>query len=254
MTLEGIDVSRWQSSTPNLTGLSFLFARATYGAVHDPLYQTHIANARKAGCLVGAYHFGVGDVPVPDQVSAFLAAAGSVDFYVLDLESNGRHASMTNAQATAFIAAVKAKGRKIGLYHSASGYPSLGQDYRWVASWTMTPPARPWAFWQYRGSPLDLDRFAGTLNDLRTLAGKPIPPLEAVIDKRTELYAYRAPGHFLPYGGVTTGTFLTRRVPGDFYRIVIDGKPLYLAGIAPRAGTSTPATPQLNVTWHLTGG
>ena len=80
---------------------------------------------------------------------------------------------------------------------------------------------------------------------------QPVISQTAVIDRRTELYAYRAPGHFLPYGGVVKGSFPTRRVPADFYRIVIDGKTLYLAGLVPRSGTKTPAVPQLNVTWRL---
>ena len=172
--LNGIDCSRYQSTTPSLTGLSFLFARATYATWPDPVYQTHISNARKAGLIVGAYHFGTA-APVASQVAAFLAAAGSVDLYALDLESNGGQPSMTWTQARAFIAAVKATGRTIGLYHSESGYPSLGQDFDWVANWS-TIPARHWDFHQYRGSPLDLDHFNGTLAQLRALAGKPVPP------------------------------------------------------------------------------
>src|SRR6185369_8404942 len=148
MSVNGVDVSRWQATTPSLAGLGFLFARATYGAVHDGMFATHIANARQAGLLVGAYHFGVGDVSVPDQVSAFLATAGKVHFYVLDLERNGSRPSMTAQQASAFIAAVKAKGHRIGLYHSESGFPSLGQSYNWVANWSQIP-AIGWTFWQY---------------------------------------------------------------------------------------------------------
>jgi len=52
---------------------------------------------------------------------------------------------------------------------------------------------------------------------------------------------------------VFSGSYATKRVPGDFYRISIGGKTLYLAGIAPRSNTGTPV-PQLNVTWHLKGG
>lgn len=209
--LEGLDISRWQGTTPNLSGKSFLFARATYGAVHDGMYATHIANARKAGCLVGAYHFGVGDVSVPDQVHAFLAAAGSVDFYVLDLESNGRHASMTNGQAAAFIGMVKAKGHKIGLYHSDSGFPSLGQDYNWVAKWSVNAPARSWAFWQYRGSPLDLDRFNGSLAKLRALAGKVVKVRYHLSFLGGAFWVYRTDGkpftdsRGVHYGGTITG-------------------------------------------------
>ena len=187
MSLEGIDCSKYQTTTPPLATRSFLFARATYSTWPDPMYATHIANARAAGLIVGSYHFGTAAY-VPSQVAAFLGAAGSVDLYVLDLESNGGQPSMTQTQARAFIAAVQKTGRKIGLYHSESGFPSLGQDYDWVANWSQVP-ARHWTFWQYRGSPLDLDRFNGDIAALRALAGKAPPPkFEVRIEGNFGLY------------------------------------------------------------------
>lgn len=173
MTLNGIDVSHWQATTPPLAGLSFLFAKASDGAGGpDPRYAQHIANARSAGLLVGAYHFAVkGDGAA--QARAFLTAAGKVDFYALDREGND---PMTLAQAAAFINTVQAAGHKCGLYASESGYPNVGQDWNWVANWSRVP-AIPWTFHQYRGSPLDLDHFNGDMAALRALAGiHPAPP------------------------------------------------------------------------------
>ena len=57
MSVEGIDVSHWQTSTPSLSGLSFLIARASVGNAIDDKYAMHIGNARKAGLITGAYHF-----------------------------------------------------------------------------------------------------------------------------------------------------------------------------------------------------
>ena len=68
MTLNGIDVSRWQGTTPSLAGLAFLFAKASQGTTKDPMYDTHIANARKAGLVVGAYCFNVGTLDIAAQV------------------------------------------------------------------------------------------------------------------------------------------------------------------------------------------
>lgn len=232
MTVAGIDVSRWQSTTPSLTGLSFLFARASYGAVHDPMYATHIAHARAAGLLVGAYHFGVGDVPVSSQVAAFLAAAGSVNFYVLDLETNGGHPSMTQSQARAFITAVQAKGHRIGLYHSDSGFPSLGQDYNWVAKWSATPPARSWAFWQYAGIGVDRDRFHGDLAQLMAFAGIHPTRFKVVITGYTPLYTKP---NGVRVGAVTQASYICSRSKVDglwWYRILTaaNGSPTALAG------------------------
>lgn len=175
MTLNGIDISRWQSTTPPLTGLAFAFARATYGTRPDDMYRRHTSAFRAAGLVIGAYHFGVGYLDVNEQVTAFLAAAAPDALLALDLERDAA-GTMTNPNAKRFIATVQAKGRKIGLYHSESGFPSLGQDFDWVANWS-TAPARHWDFWQYRGSPLDLDHFNGTQAQLDALAGiKPPRP------------------------------------------------------------------------------
>ena len=208
--LNGIDVSRYQATTPSLAGLSFLLARASIGTWPDHVYPTHIANARKAGMIVGAYHFGTA-APVAAQVATFLASAGSADQFALDLESNGGQPPMTWTQARAFIAAVKATGRKIGLYHSRSGFPSLGQDWNWVADWSQVPSI-PYRFWQYRGSPLDLDHFNGTLAQLRALAGKPVPPApplryHVVITGYTPLYS--KPG--IKVGAVRLATYTCSR-------------------------------------------
>lgn len=175
MSVTGIDVSLYQAHTPALTGKGFLFARATYGTSPDQLYSAHITNARRAGLIVGAYHFGVNADPAT-QARVFLATAGNVDLYVLDLENDGNRPRMTDQQAGIFMGLVRAKGHKIGLYHSESGFPSLGQDYNWVAKWGPNPPAHSWTFWQYRGSPLDLDVFNGDLADLRRFVGKAVPP------------------------------------------------------------------------------
>jgi GH25 family lysozyme M1 (1,4-beta-N-acetylmuramidase) len=166
--VRGIDVSKWQVDTPDLTGLSLLFARASIGTQADPRYNQHIQNARKAGLIVGAYHFNWDAIPVAGQVTAFLKAAGAVDFFFIDVE--GKHA-FDHAQTEEFIDRMHQAGKRCGLYHSASGYFDAGQDYDWVAKWAASPPAQHWDFWQYRGDPLDLDRFNGTLAQLQALAG-----------------------------------------------------------------------------------
>ena len=169
--LDGVDVSAHQATTPALAGVEFLFARATYGTSSDVRYAAHIGRARAAGLATGAYHFGrTGNVSA--QVAAFLAAAGSVDWYALDLESDGANPAMTRAEAVAFVLGVHATGRRIGLYHSESGFPAVGQDWNWVANWSATPKI-PWTFWQHRGSPLDLDRFKGTSAELHRTTGSP---------------------------------------------------------------------------------
>lgn len=198
----GIDVSAHQASTPALAGLSFLFARATYGTARDPMFAAHVARARAAGLVVGAYHFGRA-TNVDDQVTAFLqavVAAGNVDLLALDLEADGGNPAMSSTQARAFLAGVQARGRRIGLYHSTSGYPSLGQDWRWVADYRASSvdaggPPVAWDVWQYRGSPLDLDTFRGSPDELRAFVDRMAAVTPAPITDEHELVITCKDGH-----------------------------------------------------------
>jgi hypothetical protein len=171
----GLDVSKWQPTTPSLQGMGFLFARATVGTQVDNMYDTHISNARRANLIVGAYHFAYKGsiISIAAQVKAFLAAAGDVDFYFIDVEGVN---APSHSEVHDFLHAMHVAGKKCGLYHSASGYFDAGQDYNWVAKWGSTPPAGAWQFWQYQGSPLDRDQFNGSHDDLVRFAGYPTTP------------------------------------------------------------------------------
>jgi hypothetical protein len=170
MTLLGIDVSHWQTRSDwSADGLSFLIARSSIGTSKDSAYDGHIAKAKAAGLVTGAYHFNYDGVSVATQVKAFLAAAGDVGLLALDVEGSHR---FSLAQTKDFIARVHAAGKRIGLYMSESGFFEAGQDWDWVANWSREP-TRHWDIWQF-GSYLgeDGNRFAGTLGELRALAGQ----------------------------------------------------------------------------------
>ena len=171
MTVEGYDVSHWQSTPPSLVGKGFLIAKATEGTTKDAMYDQHIAHGRASGVVVGAYAFNRNDVDVVRQCDAFIAAAGDVDLYAIDVEGTYR---FSLAQSKAFIAHFKAKtGKKIGMYASRSGFPSAGQDWNWVAQWTSYPPNISYAFWQIGSSgSIDHDDFNGTLEQLHALVGR----------------------------------------------------------------------------------
>jgi hypothetical protein len=165
--LYGIDISKWQGTTPDFDGLDFVVLRASIGTDKDVRYDQHYAAARKAGIAVGAYHFNWDTISVAEQAAKFLEVAKDADFLALDLE--GQY-EFSGDQARAFISLVHRAGRKIGVYHSLSGYPKdLGQDWRWVAYWSEKEPSIQWDMWQYRGSPLDLNKFDGGLSDLYAL-------------------------------------------------------------------------------------
>lgn len=166
--LTGIDISYAQATTPPLGAYAFVICKASQAGFVDPRWGQHSAATRAAGASLGAYHFGgaASRTPIADQVALFLATAAGADFLALDLEKdNYWPSSMTDAEAQAFIAGVHAAGRKIGLYHSLSGFPDLGQDWNWVAYWGSAEPTIAHAFWQYSSSepgvPLDHDKFQG---------------------------------------------------------------------------------------------
>lgn len=213
MTVAGYDVSAWQTTTPALAGVGFLHVRATYGTRPDPMYARHVAAARTAGLLeVGAYHFGTAATSGRVQASAFLAVAGAADTFTLDLETEHGRPAMSRAEAAAFIAAVKATGRRCFLYHSESGFPMLGQDGNWIANWSRIP-ALPWTFWQHHGGPLDRDTFNGTAVALRALAasahpGRPVRLARVTFPAGTYRTARVKGSRFIGYGQpFTTGGF-----------------------------------------------
>ncbi len=177
MTLPGIDISSYQSVTPSLTGLAFAFAKASEGNFADAKYQTHIANIRKAGLTTGAYHFSRASLGTPQaQAAFFLLTAGSVDLYALDVEGSD---AFTLAQCQAFIAAMHQAGKRVGMYHSLSGFPHAGQDWDWVAYYNPTPPTISYDFWQYGPRTIGLqkvdgDTFNGDAAALAALVGGPM--------------------------------------------------------------------------------
>jgi hypothetical protein len=165
----GIDVSKWQTRTPDLTGQSFLFARATIGLTADERYAQHIAAAKAAGIVTGAYHFNWDSLDAREQARYFVATAGDVDLLWVDVEGPQ---AFSKAQTRDFVDEVHAAGRRCGLYHSLSGYFDAGQDHDWVAKWSDTPPSIRWDFWQegatrIGGQRIDHNWFRGTPDELR---------------------------------------------------------------------------------------
>lgn len=172
----GIDISHYQAATPSLQGLTFVGVKASEGLVADSAYKKHAAAVRAAGCVLIAYHFARKDVDVVKQADFFVATAPDADGYALDVE--GIYA-FTNTQISQFNMRMHELGKKIGLYHSRSGFPlAVFQDWNWVALWGSTvPPTIPWTIWQYRGSPLDLDQFNGDANACRSYFGVDMYPI-----------------------------------------------------------------------------
>lgn len=166
----GIDISAHQANTPALAGLDFVIVRAAYGDYPDGAYPRHAANVRARGLPLGAYLF-LRDQSPAAQVATFLRVAGGADFWAVDYEKDKGHPHVTPAQTREVIKRIQSTGRKVGLYATRYTMFAAGQDWDWVADWRGDPPPGDWAFWQYRGSPLDLDYFRGDADDLARWLG-----------------------------------------------------------------------------------
>lgn len=189
MTLEGIDISHHQATTPDLSRVDFVIVRATYGATPDRKYPEHAAAVRAAGKVLGAYHFAlpVSIEPVADQYAAFRDRAWTADLWAIDREADIvtgpdgeriNRGTISKAATRAFIRLAHDDGRRVLLYTRAGLLEDFGQDGSWVPDWT-GEPAKPWDIWQHTnrlgGVSLDGDRFRGTLGGLLAL-GAPYDP------------------------------------------------------------------------------
>jgi lysozyme len=100
MTIQGIDVSRWQAeidwSKVKDAGTRFAFIKATEGGDHlDPNFRRNWSEAKKAGVPRGAYHFVYWCRPAKDQVRWFkrnIPRDPDALPPVLDVEWNGESA------------------------------------------------------------------------------------------------------------------------------------------------------------------
>ena len=250
--LPGVDLSYAQPTTLGIAPYAFVFVRAGYGSGHiDSKWSAHSARVRAAGKVLGAYWFWYLAQDNAAAVAAFLNAAANVDLLALDLEGASANTSEGHAEAADFIARVHAAGNRIGLYHSDSGFPSLGQDWNWVAKWAATAPTRMWAFWQFTdhlgGANLDGDWFNGDGPALEALI-HPLVAATAVVE--AEMKVIRVKGEdFLagPAGGrilsapACGGSALIDLAPGTIIRSIAqvsgtDGSDLRLTEYAGQPG------------------
>jgi GH25 family lysozyme M1 (1,4-beta-N-acetylmuramidase) len=189
-SIEGIDVSHWQSTIDWVAvagaGKRFAFMKATDGQVDstgamyvDPMYATNRAGATANGLLIGAYHFARPDATPGDAIAeadhfvdVASPAAGDI-LPVLDLEqTGGLNPAALQAWVEGFLGEVYARTGVRGIIYVSPSFwsnklnntPALANEgYRvlWIAHWTSasqpTVPAgnwggNGWTFWQYTSS------------------------------------------------------------------------------------------------------
>jgi hypothetical protein len=169
MTVKGIDVSSYQSSTFSTSGLSFVFVKATEGTSYISSTQSaQAAHARAAGCVVGFYHFMHLGNP-KGQAAYFVEKCVSQvgDILACDWEPTSS-GTPSNADKDTFIKEVKRlrPGHKVVLYCDVSRWTGVDKtSYCGDGLWIADPnhaAGKPgiqhaWTFHQYGISGTDQD-------------------------------------------------------------------------------------------------
>lgn len=197
-----VDISHHQQTVDfdlmKADGIVGVIHKATQGTRFiDPDYRERKRQAKDAGLLWGAYHFGTGSSGI-DQADHFLEVARAEvdDLVVLDFEGNPQGASIGRIQARDFISSVhQSLDRFPGFYSghfvkediAAHGFDQLyAECWLWLAQYGRTPviPARgvwsTWTLWQYTDGAVgpephkvrgvgrcDRDKYHGSVEDLK---------------------------------------------------------------------------------------
>ncbi|MFJ6667403.1 GH25 family lysozyme [Streptomyces sp. NPDC091383] len=162
MTVKGIDVSSYQSSTFDTSGLAFVIVKRAEGIGYvNPKASAQVAHARAAGLIVGHYHYPHIANGAIAEADYFLAKLGSDlsagDLLVLDWEWYGQ-GGITSSQADAFkdqfLARVKSKapGHRVGLYADRNNWLHVDLnsncgDFLWIADYVTAGKPRIQAKW-----------------------------------------------------------------------------------------------------------
>ncbi|MEU6510413.1 MULTISPECIES: glycoside hydrolase family 25 protein [unclassified Streptomyces] len=167
--LSGIDVSAFQSSSYDTSGLSFAFVKATEGRSYvNPHATAQAKTARDAGLVVGFYHF-LWPGNLTAQAEHFVTAAPSQagDILAVDWETTGDGTHASGAEKDAFLKKVKAlrPTHRVILYCNRDFWltvddTSYAGDGLWIADYVSAGHPRikaKWRFHQYTSDPHDKD-------------------------------------------------------------------------------------------------
>jgi lysozyme len=202
--IEGIDVSKWQGNVNwqrvRAADKQFVFARVSDGLhIVDPYFDSNWRQLGQLGVFRGAYQMFDASQDPRAQADLLVQMIGQLEpedlppVLNLDLDLDlpgGPSTDEVVANALTWLKAVEARLGHAPIVYTAHifwkqlGNPEGFSDYPlWVADYEVSEPLLPagwqsWNFWQYSESgqvpgiegAVSLDRFNGTLEDLKKLA------------------------------------------------------------------------------------
>lgn len=163
--IKGIDVSSYQSDTPPLGGMDFVFVKATEGTGYvNPRMRAQAAHARASGRITGFYHY-LKPGSMRAQAAYFVQQAASLEGDPLwaDWEDPG----VSCADKDEFLREVlRLRGgtHRVGLYCNTNYWTtrdttSYCADALWIAVYNGRPGhpgiEHRWLFHQYTSTPID---------------------------------------------------------------------------------------------------
>jgi GH25 family lysozyme M1 (1,4-beta-N-acetylmuramidase) len=195
-------------------GYEMVILKASEGLYEDTMFQTNWQKALDVGMLVGAYHFYRSNMTGTDQAQFHITVTtklrDAINYRLasaLDLETaDGKENAVRKTQIPVYWNIIKDYALP-GIYSSRNYWQTLMDNmtlpsniWAWVAAWTSaTAPLLPigWTeaqtkFWQYGvydqhswalpvpgvvpPTHVDVDRWFGTLDQLKSFLTVPIPP------------------------------------------------------------------------------
>ena len=175
MSVKGQDWSGYQPTQPSVSGLSFVFIKATEGTSYvNPHMTAQAAWARKNSLVVGFYHFArPGDTQAQAQFFVENAVSVEGDLLAIDWEDPG----VSCADKDALLADTKnlRPSHKVLLYCNRYYWLNVDTtsncgDGLWIADYVTAGEPRiqaHWTFHQYSDTPLDED--LGNFADVASL-------------------------------------------------------------------------------------
>lgn len=206
--IEGRDVSSYDGSSPDYSGLDFVIIKVTEGTGYvNPYWTQQRDKARAEGKIVGYYAYPhIADGGVADAtffLRTCLSQTRPGEFFNLDWEWYGQSGvsnSLADTFKDEFLATIANKGHRRLTYSDTSNWVNVDVnsnvgDGLWIAEYGVLAPtiSHPWVLWQYSSSGADHDRanflsHAAMLDWMLGAVPQPPPPATPTL-RQTRLIA-----------------------------------------------------------------